>query len=132
MKIILAAAFLLFTTSIVCAQTVGKPLSTNATPHKDTTILRICAPSRGQLMRVPLYVIYAQNQLIYQSDTLHNNVIGKLSPNYIQSISVLKDADAISKYGGMAKNGVIEIYIKDENRTDVRKMLQADTATVKH
>jgi len=38
----------------------------------------------------------------------------KLNPEAIKSISVLKDASAIEKYGNKASNGVVEIYLKQE------------------
>ena len=37
-----------------------------------------------------------------------------ISPNDIESINVLKDKDAIQKYGDKAKNGVVEILLKKD------------------
>lgn len=116
------------------AQTAGKPVSTNTAPHTDTintTKIRICAPSRGQLLHVPLWVIYSHDEVIYKSDTLSSKPVGNLSPDYIKSIIVLKGENATVKYGGIAKNGAIEIYINDEKYPEARKLLQADTTQVK-
>ena len=38
--------------------------------------------------------------------------ISPIDPNSIESVSVLKDAKAIDKYGEIAKNGVLEIILK--------------------
>lgn len=43
------------------------------------------------------------------------NALEELSPNDIQNITVLKDPDAIKKYGEKGKNGVIVINIKNVN-----------------
>lgn len=53
----------------------------------------------------PLYVI--DNRLSSKGE------LSKISPDDIESISVLKDKSATSKYGDLAANGVIEITTKD-------------------
>ena len=40
--------------------------------------------------------------------------IKNIKPNNIERINVLKDKKAIDKYGDKAKNGVVEIYLKEE------------------
>jgi len=46
--------------------------------------------------------------------------IEKLDPNSIASVTVLKDKDAVDKYGNKGKNGVVEILSKD--RVSVAKI----------
>ena len=45
-------------------------------------------------------------------DGKHVTDISHIKPEYIESISVLKDKSAIDKYGENGKNGVIEITMK--------------------
>lgn len=48
----------------------------------------------------------------YVVDGKHVTDISHIKPEYIESISVLKDKSAIDKYGENGKNGVIEITMK--------------------
>lgn len=45
--------------------------------------------------------------------------IDNINPNSIKSISVLKDESAVKKYGEKAKNGVVEIFLKNEGDSKV-------------
>lgn len=55
----------------------------------------------------PLYVIDG----VEQKDSLY---VKTLSPESINAINILKDEAAVKKYGEKAKNGVIEITLKEE------------------
>ncbi|HEX8316289.1 MAG TPA: energy transducer TonB, partial [Flavisolibacter sp.] len=60
-----------------------------------------------------------------------NNDIGKLDPNFIESINVLKGASAIAAYGEKGKDGVVEIKTKKMGSGDRRSLPQdADTNRV--
>ena len=54
-----------------------------------------------------------QNALIMVDGKEYKGKLEGISPESIESISVLKDAVAIAKYGEKGKNGVIEIKTKD-------------------
>jgi len=50
---------------------------------------------------------------IVDGKTVNSEMLGKLSPDKIESISVLKDSTAIAIYGSRGKNGVIIVKTKD-------------------
>jgi hypothetical protein len=131
MKFILPLIALLFISGLALAQKELKPLVNSGTPGQDM-VIRICAPSKGQLLHPPLYLIYSHNRLIFKSDTSGNTApLNALNPRQFKSIHVLKDSLSLSKYGGMAKNGIIEIYLDDEKFPDAYKAFTADSAKVK-
>ena len=55
--------------------------------------------------------------------------LGRISPADIESISVFKDSAAIKKYGAKAKNGVIEIYVKNKSVSNPLEMIYTDSLT---
>jgi hypothetical protein len=121
MKLLLIFVLLLSATCATIAQTSGEPGITN--PNK---IIRICAPSKGQLLHQPMIIIYSRDKVLYQSDTLPHKTFQPLSflnPQSIKKISILKDTAQTKKYGGMAKNGVIEVYLDDKKYPKARKIL---------
>jgi len=64
--------------------------------------------------------------LIYIDGVISDKDVNDLDPGVIESITVLKDKSAIEKYGGDAKNGVIEITTKVEKITtqlELRKFI---------
>lgn len=72
--------------------------------------VRICAPSRADLLnkKSPLIVVFSKKIKAVIPDSSFKNV----KPNYIKSISILKDSNSTKKYGIAAQHGVIEITIK--------------------
>ena len=80
-----------------------------------------------------MYVIYSRNEIVFKSDTSvqQNLVFNALCPEYIQSLNVLKDSLSLAKYGGMAKNGVIEIYLNDAKYPSLYKYFKSNSATGK-
>jgi hypothetical protein len=89
------------------------------------TIVRICAPSRGTLLAPPLIVVFSHDKIIFKSATA--NAINKISPNAIQAVNVLKDSTSIAKYGALAKNGIVEIYINDKDYPEAYKAFKSDS-----
>jgi TonB-dependent SusC/RagA subfamily outer membrane receptor len=71
-----------------------------------STRVIICAPSRP-LQNEPLYIL--------DGVVINSKQFSKVNPNDIQEINILKDADAISKYGNQGRNGVIIITTKKKN-----------------
>jgi hypothetical protein len=131
MKFILPLIALLLISGFASAQKELKPLIDPGTPGKDM-VIRICAPSKGQLLHPPLYLIYSHNRLIFKSDTFANTApLNALNPQHFKSINILKDSVSLSKYGGIAKNGVIEIYLDDEKFPDAYKAFKLDSLKVK-
>ncbi|SDG82375.1 TonB-dependent outer membrane receptor, SusC/RagA subfamily, signature region [Pedobacter terrae] len=68
------------------------------------------------LNRSPLYLIRAGNK----SCTIAASKLGELSPDWIESIEVLKDAKDTAVYGAKGANGVILIEIKKAYRKNIR------------
>lgn len=67
----------------------------------------------------PLYVIDGKES--------SKDVLGKISPSSIESVSVLKDETAIKKYGQKGKNGVVEINLKSIDAKSVIDNSKNDT-----
>ncbi len=66
---------------------------------------------------------------------ISEDLINKLQPEDIESITVLKDVSAIKKYGQDGKDGVIEIYLKGykpkkQNRKNRKKGKAEKTTTI--
>lgn len=59
--------------------------------------------------------------IIVDGKEVPNGIIANLDPNKIESISVLKDKNAIEKYGEKGKNGVIVIITKDASKKNLKK-----------
>lgn len=53
--------------------------------------------------------------LILEGKEIAEEAMKDLNPNEIVSINVIKDKNAIDKYGEKGKNGVIEIFLKKKN-----------------
>ena len=45
----------------------------------------------------------------------------EINPNLVDSVTVLKDKNAIAKYGKKGKNGVIEVYAKNQTFQPLKK-----------
>lgn len=67
--------------------------------------------------------INSSNEPLYIIDGVPSSSMGSLSPDDIESISVLKDASAVSLYGARATNGVILITTKQGSYTDQRPVV---------
>lgn len=101
---------LLFIILIVLACQIVKA-QTDTLAAKPNTVIRICTPSRGQMIKPPLYIIfYGKNKHIITQDT-HS-----LDPQSIKSINVIKGAGALNKYGEDARFGAVEVYLKRGKR----------------
>ena len=46
----------------------------------------------------------------------------EINPNLVDSVTVLKDKNAIAKYGKKGENGVIEVYTKKTSFQTIKKM----------
>ncbi|MCL2651566.1 MAG: TonB family protein [Candidatus Azobacteroides sp.] len=82
------------------------------------------------------YDIYAKNMVVtqMQTDPVKNappiyvvdgvlvDNINNLSPDRIASISILKDASTVAKYGSQAVNGVIAITTKDSSSVSIKDL----------
>jgi len=93
-----------------------------AQPGKDV-IVHICTPSRAQVLgHDPLYVIFANDKLVFKSNKATESPIAKVNPNDIKAINVLKDSSAVKHYGAIAQYGVVEIYLKPGAVFDTTKV----------
>ena len=133
MRLILMSLLLVFASAVAFAQTDGKTLSitapaftpVNSIKNKDTA-MRICTCSTGSSIASPLIVIFSHDKIIYKS-TGSSDMLSKISPQAIKSINVLKGSSTLVKYGDLAKDGVIEIYLDDKNYPDAYKLLKSDS-----
>lgn len=126
MRPILSLLFLLFFARLVFAQADSNKVAI----HKPS-VIRICTPSRGSLIAPVLMVIFSHDTVVYRSLATEGGM-SKLSPDHIRSINVLKDSLSIAKYGSVAKNGVIEIYIDDQKYPDAYKVFKTDPSENKN
>ncbi|EDM44904.1 hypothetical protein SCB49_02249 [unidentified eubacterium SCB49] len=55
--------------------------------------------------------------IVYLNGVLYKGDLNTINPDQIASVNVLKNNSAIKKYGVRARNGVIEINLKNENST---------------
>ena len=53
--------------------------------------------------------------IVLNGEILENSKLNAINPNQIESLAILKDASATSKYGEKAKNGVIIVTTKETN-----------------
>ena len=107
MKKILASLLLVsITTHFVMAQT-GEVIITKKNPKENTPAVVI-----GKEGKTPLYIL----------DGKIVTSISDISPNDIESVSVLKGAMARKKYGEKAADGVIEIISKKKTKSDSTKV----------
>lgn len=98
------------------------------------------AASYGSSIRHPLIVVdgvpvstdQVFNRYMGENETNVANPLAQINTNDIESISVLKDADAIALYGSRAANGVILVTTKKgkAGRTSLSFHHQTDIATV--
>ena len=58
--------------------------------------------------------VKVQPLFILEGKEVNQEVLEILDPNDVDSINVLKDKNAIDKYGEKGKNGVIEIFLKKD------------------
>ena len=103
MKLLLSAVVLLLSVQLAVAQ---------ADTSSHSKIVRICVPSKGQLLSPPLYVIMQGDKIIYQ-DTTAAQKLSEINPDHIKAINVINGPAAITKYGAKAKYGVVEVQLKD-------------------
>lgn len=101
--------------------------SVSKNPNTPPITVRICAPSRADMMRnQPLYIIkYGKKEYPFKNDSSKTSVFKTLfNPNDIEAISILKDKKAIEKYGDDGNSGVVIITIKDNKFADFKKNLK--------
>lgn len=72
-----------------------------------TVTTKAKSPSQRNKGPQPLYVL---NETVLENGLTD---LEALSPNNIREINVLKDANAINKFGEKGRNGVVEIFTKD-------------------
>lgn len=108
---------------VVTAKGQANPSQAHNIQPDSSQIIRICAPSKGQLLKPILYVIYRHNKIYFQDTItqLKKGAIANINPNDIQKIEVLKDEKTIAQYGDRGKNGVILIYLKDSSKIKTNK-----------
>jgi hypothetical protein len=61
----------------------------------------------------PIFIVFANNKEVKRMPYADSASISVLDPQDIESITVLKDSSATKKYGDLALNGAVEVYLKD-------------------
>jgi hypothetical protein len=78
-------------------------------------------PIEGIDIIADCYSFYKKNEpkvkplIILEGKEVSEDYIKNLKPEDVESIKVIKDQNAINKYGEKGKNGVIEIFLKKKN-----------------
>ncbi|MBO0948327.1 SusC/RagA family TonB-linked outer membrane protein [Fibrella forsythiae] len=90
------------------------------------TVIASGQPGANNTIRVRGFGAFGGNQPLYVVDGVPTGGIGNLSPDDIESTSVLKDAAAASIYGARAANGVIVITTKKGQRKAQRLTVSYD------
>lgn len=75
----------------------------------------------------PLYIVNGER---WDNNEENKEKIARLNPKYIKSITVLKGAKAIKKYGEAAKNGAIELMVNNPQKafTDLTDLSKQRTS----
>ena len=98
--------FQIITLLLICDKMYAQ---TDTSVNKHTIVSR-CTPSRGQVINPPLYLVFSgKKQLL---STKSPGALSQINPRDIQSINILKGADALKKYGEDGRFGVVETYLK--------------------
>lgn len=95
----------------------------NIAENSNKTIIRICAPSRANMIAPLTIVKYGKKEYI-SKDSQRNWILNIINPNDISKIDILKDEEIIKKYNDDVKNGVIIVTIKDEKADKFAKALR--------
>ena len=83
-----------------------KPVTNSIKPVTSSPRVIICGPSKSKLME-PLYIM--------DEEIIDSKKFSKINPNDIESVKVLKGAEATKMYGNKGANGVIIITMKVED-----------------
>jgi TonB-dependent SusC/RagA subfamily outer membrane receptor len=73
---------------------------------QEIPVVKVLKTDSAILKKTPLYLVNGIE--IKQSD------LNSLNPNDIEKVNVLKDSNAVNKYGSKGANGVVEIILKKE------------------
>ncbi len=90
------------------------------------TVIASGQPGANNTIRVRGFGAFGGNEPLYVIDGVPTGGIGNLSPDDIESTTVLKDAAAASIYGARAANGVIVISTKKGQRKAQRLTVSYD------
>ena len=100
-----------FTFELIGYEKVETPVTTNMVVKLPVEIrIMIGAVSSISTSREPLYIIYAGKK----SCIIDAAKMSEISPDWIESVDILKDVSATAIYGSRAANGVIRVGIKKE------------------
>ncbi len=86
------------------------------------TVIASGQPGANNTIRVRGFGAFGGNQPLYVVDGVPTGGSGFISPDDIETTTILKDAAAASIYGARAANGVIVITTKKGQRKAAQKM----------
>lgn len=98
--------------------------SVNITSLDQPTIKRKSKEVKIKVSRKPVVQITPQNKerpLYIIDGEMLNSIPESISPDDIESVSVLKDSSAIDVYGERGRNGVVVVTMKQNNTSDQLK-----------
>jgi hypothetical protein len=104
------SAVLDFRLSEVALELPGLVVNATRRPLKERTSITIRGPSSFDLVNRPL--IYIDG--VRQDTGSDSSPLDELDPDEIESIEVMRGDEAIARYGGEARRGVILITLKEE------------------
>jgi len=90
---------------------VGAYAQADTSLNKPNTVIRICTPSRGQIINPPLYLIFKGTKQLLSTKN-QQAFSSQFDVHDILSMNILKGPDAIKKYGDDGQFGAIEVYLK--------------------
>ena len=96
----------------------------NTTDSSQINTIRICAPSRANMIGSPLTIVKYGKKEYKSSISNKDGALGMIDPKDISSINILKTQEQTQKYGDDAKNGVIIVTIKNEKAGEFSKALK--------
>lgn len=103
--------------------------STLAQTPAEVTIRIYCGPTPTDSTRAPLFVVnYGKKSSRFKL----TEATFFLNPNWLESLEILKDKHAISKYRNEGVNGVIIVRLKDKYIADFKRALAGLSSSQKN
>ena len=109
MKSFIIIAFLITSFFNVFGQTNNNPID------KEAVVIRLDGPPHKTNPLIILHIDGKKFESISDNNTVDNPILKQLKPEWIESISVLKNKKETDKYGNSAKDGVILVFLKKES-----------------
>lgn len=94
---------------LACTATIAQ----TATVSSGDTNSSIKFRNTNPVAEKPMFIIFAASKEISRGSMADTSALKVINPQDIESITVIKDKTAETKYGWEGLNGVVEIYLKE-------------------